>query len=249
MPTLVREQEEALSRFALEAIAEVCGGEPAGSSLPEYAQFTGRTVELEDPLGLLLEGELDVVEMDVDGALSPDVERGGRLLFPGSFNPLHQGHERLAAAAGRLSGRTPSLELSVENVDKSPLDKGQVRARLAQIQGRFAALITRAPTFVQKARLCSGCHFAIGYDTAVRILQGKYYDGGKAGMVQALDELVSTRCRFWVAGRLDGGSYRTLADIEVPGAYADLFAAIPEGEFRMDISSAELRSRTRGEHG
>lgn len=237
------EQEEVLSRFALEAIVEACGGAGAGGSLPDYAEYSQRALSLDDPLGLLLAGELDLVEMSADGTLLPEVDRDNRLLFPGSFNPLHEGHQRLAAAAGRLSGRSPSLELSVENVDKPPLPREEVERRLEPLRGNFAVVMTRAPTFLQKARLFGGCHFVVGYDTAVRLLQGKYYEGRDRGMVAALDELAGDRCRFWVAGRLQGGVYQTLADIDLPRAHAALFAAIPEGEFRMDISSTQLRAR------
>ena len=235
------EQEEVLSRLALEAIVEVCGGPVAGAALPHYARLSRRTLSLDDPLRLLFAGELDVVEMRPDGVLAPEVERGQRLLLSGSFNPLHEGHERLAAATGQLSGRRPSLELSIENVDKPPLQRSEVEQRLAQMRGRFPVVVTRAPTFVQKARLFGGCHFAIGYDTAVRLLQGRYYNEKERGVVAALKEFAAGGCRFWVAGRVDGDAYRTLADIDVPAQYADLFAPVP---FRMDISSTELRAQT-----
>lgn len=237
------QQEEALSRFALGVIVAACGGVDPAVTLPEYATLTQHSLSLQDPLDLLLTGELDLVEISMDGDLSAEVERHNRLLFPGSFNPLHEGHELLAAAAGRLSGRRPLLELSVENVDKPPLQKDAVADRLQQLRGRFPAVVTRAPTFLQKARLFGGCHFAIGFDTAVRLLQGKYYQGGEQGMVAALEEFAAGDCRFWVAGRLHQGAFLTLADIAVPADYATLFAAIPQQEFRVDISSTELRAQ------
>ena len=234
------EQEEILSRVALAAVVEACGGPVAGVSLPDYAHLARRELAVDDPLGLLFAGELAVVEMRSDGAVVPEVERGQRLLLSGSFNPLHEGHERLAAAAGPLSGRQPSLELSIENVDKPPLPRSEVERRLAQMRGRFPVVMTRSPTFLQKARLFGGCHFVLGYDTAMRLLQGQYYEEGERGVAAALAEFAAGDCRFWVAGRADGDAYRTLADIEVPAPYAGLFAAVP---FRMDISSTELRAR------
>ena len=234
------EQEEVLSRLALEAIVEACGGPVAGASLPDYAHLARRELALDDPLGLLFAGELDVVEMRPDGVIVPEVEHGERLFLSGAFNPLHEGHEQLAAATGQLSGRRPSLELSIENVDKPPLQRREVEQRLVQMRGRFSVVVTRAPTFLQKARLFGGCHFALGYDTAVRLLQGQYYDEGEWGLATALAEFAAGGCRFWVAGRVEGDAYRTLADIDVPAQYADLFAPVP---FRMDISSTELRTR------
>ena len=234
------EQEEVLSRLALAAIVEACGGPVAGASLPDYAHLARRELALDDPLGLLFAGELDVVEMRSDGVVAPEVERGQRLFLSGSFNPLHEGHEQLAAAAGQLSGRQPSLELSIENVDKPPLQRSAVEQRLAQMRGRLPLVVTRSPTFLQKARLFGGCYFALGYDTAVRLLQDQYYDEGERGVAAALAEFAGGGCRFWVAGRVEGDAYRTLADMDIPEKYADLFASVP---FRMDISSTELRAR------
>ena len=236
-------QEEGLSRFALAVLAEACGGGAISPPLPDYVKCSRHTLSLQDPLGLLVTGDIELVEFGLDGVWTSEVERDSRLLFPGSFNPLHEGHERLAVAAGRLSGRRPSLELSVENVDKPSLQRVDIEGRLAAIRGRFSVIMTRAPTFLQKARLFSGCHFAIGYDTATRLLQGKYYEGGELGMVAALEEFRSREHCFWVAGRLQEGKYLALADIDVPAGFAALFAAIPEEDFRVDISSSKLRSR------
>ncbi len=236
-------QEEGLSRFALAVLAEACGGGAILPPLPDYAKYSRHTLSLQDPLGLLVTGDIELVEFGLDGAWASAVERGSRLLIPGSFNPLHEGHERLAVAAGQLSGRRPSLELSVENVDKPTLRRVDIEGRLAAIRGRFSVIMTRAPTFLQKARLFSGCHFAIGYDTATRLLQGAYYEGGEQGMVAVLEEFRTGEHCFWVAGRLQEGKYLALADIDVPAGFAALFAPIPEEDFRVDISSTELRSR------
>jgi len=236
-------QEEGLSRFVLAVLAEACGAEAISPPLPDYVKCSQHTLSLQDPLGLLVTGDIELVEFGLDGVWASEVERGSRLLFPGSFNPLHEGHERLAVAAGRLSGRRPSLELSVENVDKPSLQRVDIEGRLAAMRGRFSVIMTRAPTFLQKARLFSGCHFAIGYDTATRLLQGKYYEEGEQGMVTALEEFRAGEHCFWVAGRLQAGKYLALADIDVPAGFAALFAAIPEEDFRVDISSTELRSR------
>jgi nicotinamide mononucleotide (NMN) deamidase PncC len=236
-------QEEGLSRFALAVLVKACGGEAISPPLPDHVKCSRHTLSLQDPLGLLVTGDIDLVEFGLDGVWASEVERGSRLLFPGSFNPLHEGHERLAVAAGRLSGRRPSLELSVENVDKPSLQRVDIEGRLAATRGRFSVIMTRAPTFLQKARLFSGCHFAIGYDTATRLLQGKYYEGGEQGMVAALEEFRAGEHCFWVAGRLQEGAYLALADIDVPAGFAALFAAIPEEDFRVDISSTELRAR------
>ncbi len=239
------EQEEVLSRFALAEIGRQCGGFSL-LELPAWAEVVAEKWELRDPLDLLLRGIVEVIEVAVDGSVTVDVKRCGRLLYPGSFNPLHAGHCQLATVAGQLSGREVALEISVHNVDKPPLERGELQRRLERIRGRFAVCLTREPTFYGKARHFQNPHFAIGYDTVVRLLDGKYYDGGAAGMQSALGELLARRCRFWVAGRQVGGVYRTLDDVVVPDALRGLFVAIGEEQFRLDTSSTEIRAREKG---
>jgi hypothetical protein len=60
-------------------------------------------------------------------------------------------------------------------------------------------------------------------------------------MHAALEELRELGTRFLVAGRVHEGRFLNLADAQVPGAFADLFDAIPERLFRADVSSTELR--------
>jgi hypothetical protein len=50
-------------------------------------------------------------------------------------------------------------------------------------------------------------------------------------------------CRFLVAGRVKDGVFRTLADIAVPAAFVELFSALPEQVFRVDLSSSAIRER------
>ena len=45
-----------------------------------------------------------------------------KLLFPGSFNPLHQGHQDMVRIAEDISGELAVLEISTFNVDKPPID-------------------------------------------------------------------------------------------------------------------------------
>lgn len=239
------EQEQVLSRWALGHIAGAFDVR-FDAQLPEWADIGAEQIDLGDPLELLLSGALDVVEIGIDGAVHVDVERTGRLLYPGSFNPLHEGHCQLAQVAGQLSGRAAALELSVYNVDKAPLDRADIDKRLAPLRGRFRAILTREPTFYGKASHFSAPHFAIGCDTAMRLVDGKYYDGGRAAMERALAELLDRGVCFWVAGRRMQSRYQTLDDVAVPAALGALFAPIAESAFRMDISSTEIRVRPQG---
>ena len=179
--------------------------------------------------------------MGLDGGMTLD-GRPHSALLAGSFNPWHQGHRALAAAAARILGTEIVYELSVTNVDKPPLEEGEIRERLAQFVGDARVALTRAETYQKKARLFPGCTFVVGWDTAIRLVAPRYYGDDETAMLAALAEIWTAGCRFLVAGREDDGVFRTLEDVPVPGGFRPLFQSIPEGSFRVDISSTSLRS-------
>ena len=64
----------------------------------------------------------------------------------------------------------------------------------------------------------STTHFVQGYDTAVRLVNPKYY-GGDVGMAVQFTQLRMRGCSFLVAGRREAcGDFKTLDDIVVPEA-------------------------------
>ena len=162
-------------------------------------------------------------------------------VLPGSFDPLHGGHEKLAQVGAETLGTDVVFEISVVNADKPPLKEDQLRRRLEQFQGKWVVVITGAPTFTEKADVLPGSTFIIGSDTAVRLVDPKYH-GGEAGVVAALSNIRDRGCRFLVAGREYGSVFRTLEDVPIPPGFEDLFEALPEAKFREDTSSSEIRS-------
>ena len=243
-------QEEVLSSVLVARCAAATGAVDEGAPgpvLPPWVRVEGSEAAVDEALEALLEGRLEAVEMDAPGAPArPAPPAGGRILVPGSFHPFHSGHAGLAAAAERRSGRRACFELSVENVDKSPLPYREILKRSRQPRDGRSLLLTREPTFLGKARIFPGCWFAIGYDTAVRLLEPRYYVGDRGGMDGALRELGDLGSRFLVCGRYWEGRYRGLSDLRVPGELGDLLEEIPEAEFRLDVSSTELREEGKG---
>jgi hypothetical protein len=164
------------------------------------------------------------------------------ILLPGSFNPLHAAHLKLADVASQRLGRPAAFELSVVNVDKLPLSRDEIERRLRQFAGRAPIWLTRAPTFVEKARLFPGVVFVVGADTAARVLSPRYCPDGN--LDAALTAIRAQGCRFLVAGRVDqAGRFLGLDDLSPPPSHRDLFEAIPPEMFRMDVSSTQLRGQ------
>jgi hypothetical protein len=140
-----------------------------------------------------------------------------------------------------------TFELSITNVDKAPLDFIELAERLEQLTGR-RVLLTRAPTFAEKAEVAPGCVFVIGMDTLVRIADPRYYCDDAAQRDDAIAAIADQGCRFLVFGRSLDGPFVRLSDIDLPPALRELCKEVPESQFRADVSSTDLRtSRHSGE--
>jgi Cytidylyltransferase-like len=243
-------EEDLVSRAIILWLARACGiAAPSPRSLLDADEHYAETVYPEtgvaavDTIGQLLAGELDRVTVQPDGQMMLSAPQPF-VLFPGSFNPMHEGHVLLARVAEEHRQQPLAFEISVTNVDKPPLPGETVRHRLAQFAWKSPVELTRAPTFVEKSRLFPGTTFVVGADTAERLFGPKYYGDDEVRMHMALEEIANSGSSFLVAVRIDAaGRVRTLNDIAVPRRYADLFAEIPEHRFRVDISSSEIRAR------
>ena len=194
-----------------------------------------------DPIDLLVAGVIDTVLVRADGTITPNGRPDGAVLS-GSFDPLHAGHRELASVASETLEMQVTLEMSVANVDKPPLSAPAIRERLDQFAGTYAVVLTKAPTFAEKARVLPRTCFVIGYDTMKRLIDPVYYGDDERRMTKALASIAQLGGRFLVAGRLEDGAFRTLSDVPVPDEFRDMYEAIPEHRFRRDISSTHLRT-------
>jgi len=100
--------------------------------------------------------------------------------------------------------------------------------------------------------------FAIGTDTMVRILNPKYYNQDREQMLNAVREMRREGVHFVVGGRVeqiksqegDGnmeGQTRFVTGeddlVDLPPDVREMFTIVQEKDFRLDISSSELRAR------
>lgn len=162
-------------------------------------------------------------------------------IFPGAFNPMHEGHHEMLHYYRRTQPGTIALEISIHNVDKSPLDFMTMAERALAITGNDL-VFTNAPTFQDKAQLFPGATFIVGLDTIVRIDDPKYYDNESA-RDDAIGSMASQGNHFLVFGRLLDKQFLSLGSTTLTSSLREICIEVPESEFRQDTSSSELRAR------
>src|SRR5215472_13461050 len=238
-------EEDLVSRAIVLWLARACGIAAASpqSLLDADEHYAETVVAAVDTIDQLLVGELDRITVQPDGQIMLSAPQPF-VLFPGSFNPMHEGHVLLARVAEELRQQPLAFEIAVTNVDKPPLAGETVRHRVAQFAWKSPVELTRAPTFLEKSRLFPSTTFVIGADTAERLVESRYYGDDADRMHVALEEIAASGGSFLVAVRLDAaGRVCALKDIAVPRRYADLFIEIPEHRFRVDASSSAIRAK------
>jgi hypothetical protein len=165
--------------------------------------------------------------LDVDGSISHLVAEDLReaIVFPGSFNPLHFGHLRIAQLLSMLTGREVVWELCLSNADvsKPSLIVEDLERRLPIMRGS-RALVGNLPLFVDKARVYR-TDFAVGADTWQRIFDVSYLRAGQTKQ-ELLAEFERLGVEFFVFQR--AGSQMQASPYMIPANW--------------EVSSTEMRN-------
>jgi len=236
------EEEAIISRIVLHGLARACGLESdLKLDLRDTEPLKTSSGAYRDPLDSLLAEEVETVTIHPDGGMDTDRTLEGLAVLSGAFNPMHVGHTQLARAAAAHLHRRVVFELPVLNADKGALSHTEICRQLGQFHRPWELVLTRQPLFAQKAAYFMDSVFVVGYDTALRLLQSRYYDGDETKMHAALAAIQEAGCRFLVAGRQWQGRFRTSTDLSIPVGFSDLFEELPEGDFRIDTSSTNVR--------
>ena len=165
------------------------------------------------------------------------------VIFPGAFNPIHEGHQQIIDSAKKHYGCDVVLEISVTNVEKHPLNFIEIDRRCHDIAPRTYVL-TNAPTFLEKSSLFPGCKFIVGTDTLIRIADPAFYNNSIEARNAALRLLAERKHEFLVFGREIKNVFTTLRELEIPAELRAMSVGIPEADFRVDQSSSDIRRET-----
>ena len=227
---LTREEEEqVVTDYIIKATAQSC--EVQNHKISENSSLKIKTVEAEKNWVKLVDSKIDFVSSS---------NRIPELIFPGSFNPFHSGHNSMSELAEKKTGLGLAYEICIQNADKPPFSYHEIEKTLNQFNHGHEWVLTKAGKFTDKAALFPNSVFIIGADTLTRILDEKFYLN-RQDMLNQLDLFNSHNINFLVFGRKIKNNFIDLNSVTIPEHIDKRFSGFGEEIFRDDISSTLIR--------
>ena len=224
-----KEEEELIANYVMHLLGEACGIKVDKPSHSEDVDISKTNAE--KSWVKLLNNEVNYVSSSKS---KPE------LIFPGSFNPLHEGHIRMRDLAEKKTGMQTTFEICAKNADKPPLTFQEIKRTLDQFDENDSWVMTSAGRFSEKAEMFPNSVFIIGADTLLRVFDEKFYSSNK-DMNEHVERFNDHNIHFLVFGRKVNDKFISLEDINIPSKIRSRCTGFNEGSFRDDISSTEIR--------
>ena len=172
-----------------------------------------------------------------------------KIIFPGSFNPIHDGHLEMAELVYRCLSLKVDFEISLRNTDKPALNFYDIKKRMQDFCEKTAKLdyvgnmwFTNAPRFMDKSLAFPGAHFVVGVDTLDRMGKLKYYNHDADLRESAYTRFQKYKNRFLVFEREVDNKRISVDTIDIPKSLRKLCTNIGGVRKFVSASSTEIRN-------
>ena len=222
-------EEELITGCVINLLSESCG---IKCDLPEISeQIKIHQIDAEKSWKKLFNSQVGYIS---------NIKNTPELIFPGSFNPLHEGHIKMKELAEKKTGMHTTFEICAKNADKPPLTFYEIKRTIDQFQNDESWMLTSAGRFSEKAEMFPNSVFIIGADTLLRVFDEKFYKSHK-DMMDHIQRFNDHNINFLVFGRKVNKKFVSLDKIKIPEIISARCTGFEETIFRDDISSTELR--------
>ncbi len=169
--------------------------------------FTTPKESIKEINSTLLDSNFEIINInwnvvhDTDVNLQDVSEIKTNVIYPGSFNPLHEAHDKIYNKAKEIIGVPIQLELSITNSYKPKMDWIELKNRLDPIRNKYNVLVTNAPRFVDKVNflkengISRQIVFVVGADTWNRVFDKTAIKNGD------IEFFLKNNVKFLVFGR------------------------------------------------